>query len=188
MVNSYNEISIPDIKLPDQSQGINNAPIEDFQLQVWNNREISGMQYFAMTINCTAGATADWMARVVNLLWLNLVQEASYSQEILVWLGSTTATFTKTYTIDTPVNSIFKVPPWKIIDITVRLSTATSSVIMDYTWTMRYLKCESGLNTMTSVNNHIIMMNSNTSIKDVTLKFRTSAADRPTFGIFIRIY
>jgi hypothetical protein len=32
---------------------------------------------------------------------------------------------TKTYTVDTPINSIFKVPPGKIIEVTARLPTAT---------------------------------------------------------------
>ena len=50
MDNSYNEITIPDIKIPDKSQGLNNAPIEDTQLKIGNNRGISGMQYFAMDI------------------------------------------------------------------------------------------------------------------------------------------
>lgn len=34
MDNSYNEISIPSVKVPDQSQGFNNAPIEDTQLKI----------------------------------------------------------------------------------------------------------------------------------------------------------
>jgi hypothetical protein len=41
MDNSYNIITIPEIKTPDQSQGLYNAPIEDTQFNVGNNRDIS---------------------------------------------------------------------------------------------------------------------------------------------------
>ena len=186
MDNSYNIITIPEIKTPDLSQGLNNAPIEDTQLKVGNNRDISGMQYFAMTINCTAGATADLSYRAVNLLWLNWKQEQSYSQEILVWLGDITATFTKTYNIDTPVNSIFKLPAWKVMEVTVRLPTATWLIKMDYTWSIKFLLWSTA--DMSQTNTHIVMINTTTTTKDITLKFATSASDRPTFGIFIRIY
>ena len=186
MDNSYNIITIPEIKTPDQSQGLYNAPIEDTQLNVGNNRDISWMQYFAMTINCTAWATADWTYRVVNLLWLNWVQEKSYAQEILVWLGSTTATFTKTYTVDTPVNSIFKLPPWKVMEVTARLPTSTGLLRMDYTGSLKFLLWST--TDMSSTNTNIVFINSNATTKDITLKYATSASDRPTFGIFIRIY
>ena len=71
MDNSYNEISIPDIKLPDQSQGINNAPIEDVQLQVGNNKDISRERYFAMDIYGTSGSTWDGSYRDIILVWFN---------------------------------------------------------------------------------------------------------------------
>ena len=41
---------------------------------------------------------------------------------------------------------------------------------------------------MSSTNTNIVFINSNATTKDITLKFATSASDRPTFGIFIRIY
>jgi hypothetical protein len=59
---------------------------------------------------------------------------------------------------------------------------------MDYTGNMRYLKAEWWLNDLSTTNTHIVMLNSNSTTKDVTLKFATSATDRPTFGVFIRIY
>ena len=188
MDNSYNEISIPEIKIPDQTQGLFNAPIEDTQLKIGNNRDISWMQYFAMDIQCTSWATADWLFRAVNLIWVNWEQWKIYSQEILVWLGSTTAYVTKTFTVDTPTSSIFKVPPWKVIEVTARLPTATWSIKMDYTGSLSYLIDQWWLNILSTTNTHIVMLNSNATTKDITLKFATAAADRPSFGIFIRIY
>lgn len=188
MDNSYTEITIPNVKTPDQSQGLNNAPIEDTQLKIGNNRNISEMQYFAMDINCSAGATADWTYRVMNLIWFDWDKAKSYSQEIIVWLGSTTATITKTYTIDTPVNNIIKLPAWKVMEITARFPTSTWIMRVDYTGSLRILKSESAGFDMSSTNTHIVFINSNTTTKDITLKFYTSASDRPTVGFFVRIF
>jgi len=68
MDNSYNIITIPEIKTPDLSQGLNNAPIEDTQINAGNNRNISGMQYFSMAIFSTSGVTGDGTFRIVKLV------------------------------------------------------------------------------------------------------------------------
>ena len=187
MDNSYNEISIPDIKLPDQSQGINNAPIEDVQLQVGNNKDISRERYFAMDIFSSAWNTWDGTFRDINLIWFNWDRSISYTQEIISALGNTTAAITKTYTIDTPVNNVFKLPAWKIFKISAYFNSATQNIRIADTGTRRYLRAWATPLDLTSANPELVFINSWTTTSNITLKFATSAADRPIFWFLIEI-
>lgn len=187
MDNSYNEITIPDIKIPDQSQGLNNAPIEDTQLQVWNNREISGMQYFAMDIFSSSGSTGDGTFRDINLIGFNWDKWKSYTQEIITALGNTTAAITKTYTIDTPVNNVFKLPAWKIFKISAYFNSATQNLRIADTGTRRYIRAWATPLDLTSNNPELVFINNWTTTSSINLKFATSAADRPIFWFLIEI-
>lgn len=181
----YNEITIPDIKTPDQSQGFNNEPIEDVQLKVWNNRNISKEQYFAMDIWSSSWSAWDLTFRDINLIWLNWDKEKSYTQEIISTLGNTTAKITKSYTIDTPINNIIKVPVWKVFKISTYFNTSTQLLRVSTTWSKRYLKW---WNTdLSSTVPELVFMNSGSTTINVTLKFATSAAERPIFWFLIEI-
>ena len=185
MDNSFTEITIPDIKTPDQSQGLYNAPIEDTQLNVGNNREISGMQYFAMDIWSSAWSTGDGMYRDINLIWFNWDREKTYTQEIIVALWNTTAKITKSYTIDTPVNNIIKLPAWKVFRISSHFTNATQNLRVSITGSKRYLR--SWNTDLNSANPELVFINSWTTTSSITLKFATSAADRPIFWFLIEI-
>lgn len=187
MDNSFTEITIPSIKTPDQSQGLNNAPIEDTQLQVGNNREISGMQYFAMDIFASGWAAWDGTFRDINLIGFNGDKGKSYSQEIISTLGSTTAAITKTYTIDTPVNNVFKLPAWKIFKISAYFNSATQNLRVADTGTRRYIRAWATPLDLTSANPELVFINNWTTTSSITLKFATSAADRPIFWFLIEI-
>ena len=140
--------------------------------------------YYALSINCTAGATADWTFREISVganwdVWI------VYSQTILIWLWSTTATVTRTSTI-TQTGNVFTLQPGKVMEITARLPTATGILRADFSWSMNLLMWTSF--DLSQTNSHIAILNRNTSSKDITMKFATSAADRPTLWYFIRIY
>lgn len=186
MDNSFTEITIPEIKTPDQSQGLYNAPIEDTQLNVGNNREISGMQYFAMDIFSSSGSTGDGTYRDINLIGFNGDKWKSYTQEIITGLGNTTAAITKTYTIDTPVNNIIKLPAWKVFRISAHFTNATQNLRVSITGSKRYLR--SWNTDLTSTNPELAFINSGTTTSNITLKFSTSAADRPIFWFLIEIF
>lgn len=188
MDNSYNEISIPSVKVPDQSQGFNNAPIEDTQLKIWNNRDISWMQFFAMDIFSSSWSTWDGTFRDINLIWFNWDKGKSYTQEIISTLGSTTAAITKSYTIDTPVNNVIKLPAWKVFRISAYFNSATQNLRIADTWTRRYIRAWATPLDLTNANPELVFINNWTTTSNITLKFATSASDRPIFGILIEIF
>lgn len=187
MDNSYNEITIPELKTPDQSQGFNNAPIEDLQVNVKNNRNISQVQYFAMDVWSSAWATWDGTFRVLKLIWFNWDREKQYSQEIITALGSTTAKITKSYNIDTPKSDTISVPSWKVFEIYASFNSATQNLqVVNTTGSKRYLFWSN--TTLTTTNQNISMINSGTDNLNIQLKFATSASDRPIFWFLIKIY
>lgn len=165
-----------------QTPGLNTTPI-DYNLLI-NKQDSSSSQYYATYIQCTAGATADWTFREISVganwdVWI------VYSQTILIWLWSTTATVTRTSTI-TQTGNVFTLQPGKVMEITARLPTATGILRADFSWSMNLLMWTSF--DLSQTNSHIAILNVNTSSKDITMKFATSAADRPTLWYFIRIY
>lgn len=187
MDNWYTEITIPSIKTPDQSQGLYNAPIEDTQLNVGNNRDISGMQYFAMDIWSSSGSTGDGTFRDINLIWFNWDKEKTYTQEIITALWNTTAKITKSYTVDTPINNIIKLPAWKVFSITSYFNSSTQTVRLNVTGSKRYLRAGSTPLDINSTNPELVFINSWTTTSEVKLTFATSASDRPIFGFLIEI-
>lgn len=186
MDNSYNIITIPEIRTPDQSQGFYNAPIEDTQLNVGNNRDISWMKYFAMDVFATSWSTWDGTFRVVKLVWSNWDRGKSYTGEIITALGNTTATITKSYTIDTPKNNIIYLQPWQTLKAQAYFSSATMNLRINRTWSIRYLKSWNA--DLTNANPDVTFINSGNTVSEITLRFATSASDRPTFGILIEIF
>lgn len=188
MDNSFTEITIPSVSTPDQSQGLNNAPIEDTQLNAGNNREISGMQYFAMDIFSSSWSTWDGTFRDINLIGFNGDKQKSYTQEIITGLGNTTAAITKTYTIDTPVNDIIKLPAWKVFRISAYFNSATQNLRVADTGSRRYLRAWSTHLDLTSANPELVFINNWTTTSNITLKFATTASDRPIFGFLIEIF
>lgn len=186
MDNWYTEITIPNVKTPDQSQGFNNAPIEDTQVQVGNNREISGMQYFAMDIWSSSWSAWDASFRNINLIGFNWDKVKTYTQEIISALGNTTAKITKSYTINTPISNTIKLPAWKVCKISAYFNSSTQSMRIWITGSKRYLKW---WNTdLSSTVPELTFINSWTTTSNVTFQFQTSVAERPIFGFLIEIF
>lgn len=184
---SFTEITIPEIKTPDQSQGFYNEPIKDVQIDVWTNRRISSMQFFALDVWSSSWATWDGTFRKIVFQWNNGDKQKTYTEVILDWLGTTTAKISKSYNIDTPINNVIRVPWWKVLECYARFSSSTQNLEINRTWwSIRYLKWSS--DTLTSTNENVSWLNASEDNVDVVLKFATSASDRPIFGVFIKIY
>ena len=183
---SNETINIPD---PVQSSYVRNwqdSVIEDSQLNVGNNRRISNMQYFAMDIFCSSWATGDVTFRDVNLIGFNWDLAKSYTTEILPTRWNSTATLTKSYTIDTPIENVILVPTWKIMEVCTSIASATITVKASITWTFRYL--EGTTANLTSTTPRVSVINSSNDYLRVKIQFATSASERPSFWIVIKIY
>ena len=184
---SFQTITIPEIKTADISYWYDSEAIKWVQFDPNWNRDISQEQYFAMDIFSSAWNTWDGTFRDINLIWFNWDRSISYTQEIISALGNTTAAITKSYTIDTPVNNIFKLPSWKIFKISAYFNSATQNIRIANTGTRRYLRAWATPLDLTSANPELVFINSWTTASSITLKFATSAADRPIFWFLIEI-
>jgi len=183
---SNETINIPD---PVQSSYVRNwqdSVIEDSQLNVWSNRRISNMQYFAIDLNCSSGATGDWTFRDVNLIGFNGDLAQSYTTEILPTRWNTVATVTKSHTIDLPVENIILVPAWKIMEVCTSIASATITVKASITWTYRFVEWTTL--SLTSTTPRVSVINSSSDYLRVKIQFATSASERPSFWIVIKIY
>lgn len=144
-------------------------------------------QYFAMDIWSSAGATGDGTFRDINLIWVNWDRETSYSQEIIVALGSTTAKITRSENV-TPVSNVFTITPWQVFSITSYFNSATQTVRINRTGgSVRYIRAGATPLDLNSSNQELIFINSGTTDSSVKLKFATSASDRPIFWFMIQI-
>lgn len=142
--------------------------------------------YLTLFIDSSAGATWDGTYRELNLIWNNWDLWKSYSQEIVVWRWSTTATVTKINTIEISWNDIL-IPAQSVIQIDCQPITSTQTIRLITTWwSFKYLKWSSL--DLTATFNSIILLNESTSNATMKLNFGTSWTDRPRFWIFIRIY
>lgn len=182
---SFETIDIPEIKTADISYWYNSEVLNWSQIDPSLNRDISGEQYFAMDIWSSSWSAWDLTFRDINLIWLNWDKEKSYTQEIISTLWSTTAKITKSYTIDTPVNNIIKVPVWKVFKISTYFNSSTQLLRVSTTGSKRYLKW---WNTdLSSTVPELVFMNSWSTTINVTLKFATTASERPIFWFLIEI-
>jgi len=184
---SFQTITIPEIKTADISYWYDSESIKWVQIDPEGNREISQEQYFAMDIFASGWAAWDGTFRDINLIGFNGDKGKSYSQEIISTLWSTTAAITKTYTIDTPVNNMFKLPAWKIFKISAYFNSATQNLRISDTGTRRYIRAWATPLDLTSANPELVFINNWTTTSSITLKFATSAADRPIFWFLIEI-
>lgn len=173
----------PDIVTPiTQVPGLN-APPNDYEL-LFNKPVASN---FCMDIWSSAWSTGDGTFRDVNIIWVNGDRETSYSQEIIVSLGSTTAKITRSENI-TPVSNIFTLTPWKVFSITSYFNSATQTVRINITGgSVRYIRAGATPLDLNSANQELIFINSGTSNASVKLTFATSASDRPIFWFLINI-
>lgn len=163
------------------------APLEDAQIKVWSNRGISGMQYFAFDIRSTAGSAGDATFRDVNLVGFNYDLEKTYNQEIISTLGNTTAFVSKRYTIDTPTWKFIKLLPWKIFEAGTYFGSATQSIkFVMATWSYRFM--EWGNLTLSNANQKVTLMNVGNTDLSVKIQYNTTAAERPSFWVFIKIF
>lgn len=163
-----------------------NEPSNDYN-RLKNLPTSSWSQYFAMDIWSSAWSTWDGTFRDVNIIGSNWDREISYSQEIIVALGSTTAKITRSSNIE-PAWNIFTLTPWQVFSITSYFNSATQTVRISRTgWSVRYIRAGATPLDLNSANQELIFINSGTSNASVKLTFSTSASDRPIFWFLITI-
>ena len=144
------------------------------------------LQVFAYDVASVSWSAWDATARVVNIIGSNTDRGTSYSQEIITSLGSTTANITRSGNIQISNNS-FILPSGGVLEVIWRFTTATQNLEIRLTWSSsRFLQGSSS--TMTSTNDKIAFINSWTTNIVVDMRFSTSAAERPNFGVFFKIY
>ena len=152
-----------------------------------NKPTSTGSSFFCMDIWSSSGATGDWTFRDVNLIWVNWDRETSYSQEIIVALGSTTAKITRSSNIE-PAWNIFTLKPWQVFSITSYFNSATQTVRMSISGgSTRYIRAGATPLDINSANQELVFINSGTSNASVKLTFATSASDRPIFWFLVQI-
>lgn len=186
MADSFETIVIPEPKTADISYGYDSEVIKGVQIDPTGNNKINKMQYYALDIWWTGWAAWDATYRIINLIGLNGDRDKTYSEEIIQWLWSTTARITKTYTIDTPVNGVIKVPPWAIFRINARFSTATQTLRMTISGSYRFLNGNS--NDLTDANPTATLINASNTSLTIYFRFQTTAAERPVFWFFVEIF
>lgn len=184
MIKNYNSTQLKPFTPVFEEVAWVNAPALDYNLL--KNRGNSWVQYYAMDIFSSSWAAGDVTFRVIKLIWTNWDLETTYSQEIITWLGSTTAKITSVYNIATPISDTFSVLPWKIFEIYASFNTATQNLQVNTAGSKRYLFGSS--TTITSANPNITIINTWTTDLSIQLKFATSAAERPIFWFLIKIY
>ena len=185
---SFDTIDIPELKTADISYGYNSEVLNWSQIDPSWNRYISWMQYFAMDIFASSGSTWDGTFRDINLIGFNWDKWKSYTQEIIVALGSTTAAITKSYTINTLINNVIKLPAWKVFKISAYFNSSTQNLRIADTGSRRYIRAGTTPLDLTSANPELIFINNWTTTSSITLKFATSASDRPIFGFLMEIF
>ncbi len=161
------------------------AGLEDAQLKVGNNRDISNSQKFSMYINSTAWAVWDATPRDITLIGFNHDRTKTYSWTLVATKGSITAELTKEYTINTPSNNVIAIPSGKAVRISVSPSTATQTITVSVTGTFKYLK--GSTLSLTSTTNEAIIMATTGNQLLLKLQYSTSAGERPIFWILIEI-
>lgn len=181
-IKSYENTQLSDNTV--EFQPIAGLNTDSLDYKLLKNKPLSVVQSFAMDIWSSAWSAWDWTYRDINLIWLNGDRETSYSQEIIVWLGSTTAKITRQGTI-MPTWNTFIVNPWKVFSINSYFSSATQNLRVSITWSKRYLKW--WVTDLNSTATDLIFINSGTTPNVITLKFATTAAERPIFWFLIEI-
>lgn len=164
---------------------INNYGV-DYQMLI-NKPTSFWSKYYAMDIFSSAWSTWDGTFRDINMIWTNWDREVTYSQEIIVWLWSTTAKITRSENI-TPSSNIFTLSPWQIFSISSYFNSTTQTVRISRTGSsIRYLRAWTTPLDINSANPELIFMNSWTTDSSIKLTFATSASDRPIFWFIINI-
>ncbi len=161
------------------------AGLEDTQLKVGNNRDISNSQMFAMYIDSSAGGVWDWTPRDLNLVWFQNNRTRTFTWTLIVWKADITANITKRYTINTPTRSTISIKSGRVARFSVSPTTATQTITVVVTWTYKFVRWSSL--SLTSTNNEIAILNTTWWSITFKLQYSTSAWERPTFGILIEI-
>ena len=160
----------------------------DYNLLKNKPNSSSGSQTFAMDIWSTAWSAGDATFRDINLIGSNGDREVSYTQEIVVGLGNTTAKITKQATI-TPTGNLFTLLPWQVFSISSYFNSSTQTVRMSISGgSIRYIRAGATPLDINSANPELMFINSGTINSSVKLTYATSASDRPLFGFLIQIY
>jgi len=185
-IKSYSNTQLPEF-VPDFKQvSWLNQSSEDYNL-LKNKPTSSWGKYFVMDIWSSSWSTWDGTFRDLNLIGANWDREKTYSQEIIVWLWSTTAKITRSENI-TPSSNTFTLSPWQVFSISSYFNSTTQTVRISRTWgSVRYIRAWATPLDINSANPELIFMNSGTSDCIVKLTFATSASDRPLFWFIVNI-
>lgn len=164
----------------EQVQGINK---QWYDARLLRNKELV---YFAFDVWSSSGATWDWTARVVKLIWNNWDRETQYTQEIITGLGNTTAKITRSGNMFVQWDS-FILPSGHILEAFGSFNSTTQFAEIRLTGSsFRYIRWSN--RTLQTSNDNVAVINSwNTDII-VDIRFSTSASDRPIFWLFFKIY
>ena len=212
MDNSYNIITIPEIKTPDISQGLNNAPIEWTQIYPWSNRNITDYKYWSFKINSTSWpvnylTTGNYYTFIYT--GQNWDRNKSFTELIFSGFWDVADKFwwsiTKNYTSDTPLENNtstvasqfptrIRIKRGKIVRVSCRFETTTQSVSLSpiqwqYSllyWSSDILSSTNDSVMFTSVSNNEVLLN---------LVWASSTnngwwlvTERPRFAITIEIF
>lgn len=164
----------------EQVQGINK---QWYDARLLRNKELV---YFAFDVWSSSGATWDATFRVLKLIGNNGDRETSYTQEIVTWVGNTTAKITRSGNMYVQWDS-FILPSWHVLEAFGSFNSWTQVAEVRFTGSSyRYVRWSS--RTLNSANDNVAVINSWTTDIVVDLRFYTSASDRPIFWLFFKIY
>lgn len=143
-------------------------------------------KYFYFDVWSSTWSAWDATFRVVKLIGKHGDREEQYSQEIITSLGSTTAKITRWGTMFVQGDS-FILPAWKVLEVFAYFSTSTQNLEIRLTGSS-YRRIRWSNNTLTSTNDNVAVVNSWQTDIVVDLRFATSAAERPVFWSFFKIF
>lgn len=202
MEDSFETIKIPDLKTADISYGYDSQPLVWPQIDPSNNRNISWMQYFALRINQTVWPTGTGTPTALIFTGKNGDIGKIYTNTLFwKWLGAgneVTVNITKKYTMDTyyennalgvwsQVDWVFRIKAGQIAEISTWFNTATMTLnLTNIAW--NYIIISGTSISFDNTNQKAIVMNSWTTDLVFRMLFSTTASDRPTFSIFVRVF
>lgn len=202
MEDSFETIKIPDIKTADISYGYDSQPLVWPQIDPSNNRNISWMQYFALRVNQVSWPTGTVTPTALIFTGKNWDIQKNYTNTLFwKWLGAgneVTVNITKKYTMDTAyennalgvwsqVDWVFRIKAWQIAEISTWFNTSTMTLnLQNILWNYAILSGTSLW--FTTTNNQATVINSWTTDLVFRMLFSTTASDRPTFSILMKIF
>lgn len=172
-------ITIPDPIQSTSSLLSQKDPI-DYNLLI--NKPTSSGSFFAYDVFSSAGAAADATFRDINIIGSVWDLQVSYSTEIIVGRGSTTAQISNVWTIR-HTSTDFTFSAGSVIRVQAYLFSASDTLRMSLTGSYRNITPNA--TDLTSTNYEKVIL----ATTSLTLKFQyaTTAGNRPIFGYLLEV-